>query len=513
MASRRTSLLTKTCEVNPDSHYSANTGAKIASRGDWTISGTKRNKDMHISNGNGKGSNKGSKGQGKSKQGKGKGDTPGTSTTHHEDTMPTTGTYGGSNIDNEQWTRAVREVLPEAAVIRSQSTLVQQEWPVPVCTAQTLTHAGGVAAVTRELVADTVKRVGYTGNPAAIVITQEPDQIGFKGYPRQRIRCLLSVMKEDGNREEVAVDRFLVQLGFGEHVKQNMIGPEVQLLTTMRGMIVKMPERHGWPSGPHPAAVVHAELSRLVPSDALAELRPREGPTTSFLVHMDYVDILLTASGQRGIFLKTRDTSDLELLWLNEDTTLEQATQLASKTSALGIAEKGAAAHPRYALRFRDNQKLATIAYKLGLPDTSKVGRWKVTGMHVAVGLHGLADFLGRRGWKDVEILYLAEHTANFLSTNRGCDDPAFYSLHGDTRQLQFKALNAAARGMQKENSEQQASQSRTQQQNSARLTQEPKRTARAAFLQNVQKTQPPDPSKRQHEGNTGETPERKRSN
>ena len=110
---------------------------------------------------------------------------------------------------------AVRQALPDAAILRAQSILVQSDWDVPVCTHQTLSSRGGVAAVPREFVADVIRRIGFTASPVAVVISQEPDEIGLRGYPRQKVKCGLSVMGSDGTRTDVQVDRFLVQCGFG----------------------------------------------------------------------------------------------------------------------------------------------------------------------------------------------------------------------------------------------------------------------------------------------------------
>ena len=192
---------------------------------------------------------------------------------------------------------AVRQALPDAAILRAQSILVQSDWDVPVCTHQTLSSRGGVAAVPREFVTDVLRRIGFTASPVAIVMSQEPDEIGLRGYPRQKVKCGLSVMGSDGTRTDVQVDRFLVQCGFGLWVSQKMRGPEVVLFSSMQGMICKLPERHGWPAGPRPASVVVAELSRLVPVDALSEFVSRDGPSVSFLVHVDFADTLLWQAG------------------------------------------------------------------------------------------------------------------------------------------------------------------------------------------------------------------------
>ena len=113
-------------------------------------------------------------------------------------------------------------------------------------------------------------------------------------------------MGSEGVRIHTEVDRFMVQLGFGEAVYQNMRGVEFSLLSTMVKMIIKLPERHGWPSGPHPASVSISELAAYVPEAAVSDILPREGPSASFLLHSDFVGVLLQNSGKRGTFFQDR---------------------------------------------------------------------------------------------------------------------------------------------------------------------------------------------------------------
>ena len=75
-------------------------------------------------------------------------------------------------------------------------------------------------------------------------------------------------------------------------------------MVTMTKMTVKLPERHGWPAGPHPASIIMSQLSKIVPEPAVADITPREGPSATFLLHTDYVDAVLKHSGIGGVFYK-----------------------------------------------------------------------------------------------------------------------------------------------------------------------------------------------------------------
>ena len=321
----------------------------------WLCVMTLWNKLMHIVHGN---MGKPSKGKGKAggkavEKGKSKSSTPAERAPF---TTPT------SQDDAHDVAVAVESVLPDAARIRMQTTLLQEEWPVPVHMHQTLGRQGGIAYVPRAHVADVVQRIGFTAQPVAIVVTQSPDSLGLRGYPRQAIRCGISVMANDGERVTTQVERFLVQVGFGPEVHQRMLGNEVQLMTTMTRMTLKMPERHGWPAGPHPASVIVSELTQYIPEATLAEILPREGDSVSFLVHRDYVDILLKNSGKKGIFMKTKEGVEMELLWLAEGYDLQGALKLAAKDTCFGVVEKGGAFQPRFAIRFRSLETLRAFA-------------------------------------------------------------------------------------------------------------------------------------------------------
>ena len=108
--------------------------------------------------------------------------------------------------------------IPEAAHIRAQSALLPDEWSTQVVPYQHLGPSGGVALVPKHAIPQVLQAVGLTGHPAAILLVQEPDELGLRGYPRDSVTFSLSVAAHAGAREVVILTRWLVQLGFGEPV-------------------------------------------------------------------------------------------------------------------------------------------------------------------------------------------------------------------------------------------------------------------------------------------------------
>eukprot|EP00439_Symbiodinium_sp_Y106_P070831 s235_g12.t1 len=403
------------CSILFDTFQNACAGVSYV----WCCGITLWNKLMHSINGN---MGKSLKGKGKSpNKGQDKGKGKGVGPDHAIDTQ-----FPRPIVDvSSEITQAIQAAIPDAARIRMQSTLLPQEWSVPVHVYQTLGSQGGVAVVPKEHIAEVIRRVGFTSHPVAIIITQDPDSLGLRGYVRHRIRCGLSVMGPEGTRLETQVERFLVQLGFGEHVIQTMYGKELSLMTTMSKMTVKLPERHGWPSGPHPASVIVDQLLKYVPEPSFSDIVPRDGPSATFLLHVDFVDTLLKNSGKNGVFFKTNDGSEMELLWLDSSCDLGTAVKKAMHDSCYGVIEKGSAMLPRFAIRFRSLPALQEFAQKFSIEDVSNYGRWKINGIPATIGLHGLAALLHELKWLQVQILYITEGHAVFLSGSRGWDEPA----------------------------------------------------------------------------------------
>ena len=199
----------------------------------------------------------------------------------------------------------------------------------------------------------------------------------------------------------------------------------------------------------------------------------------------------------------------MDLLWLSEETDLAQAVKLAEGDEVFGVVEKGGSVNPRYALRFRSQERLADFAKKHQLVDNSHLGRWKLSGIHAFIGLHGLVFFLRERSRKDVEILSLGDGSATFLASSRGEDDPAFYKFGGVPRQLLFKALNATARGMQKAANVQAKTPVSAASPSTPLRTASTRREGQAAFLRAL--VDAGDRDKRPAPANTGETPEPQR--
>ena len=136
------------------------------------------------------------------------------------------------------------------------------------------------------------------------MLTQDPDSLGLVGYDRKFLHVNLSTMGPGGERVITSAKRYVVQLGWGPPVEQIMQGEEVPMMFTMCRFQCKFPTALGWPEGPIPASLVLTELERHVPSEAVAEIRPRHNDTATCLVHFDFTDTLLRASGKHSVFYK-----------------------------------------------------------------------------------------------------------------------------------------------------------------------------------------------------------------
>ena len=92
-----------------------------------------------------------------------------------------------------------------------QSSLVQEEWEQQTMNWRMLVPQGGVALAPKEVLPEILRNVGYTAKPTAIVITQDPDELGLRAYPRAHIHCRILVATESGGKTEVSVQRWQVQ--------------------------------------------------------------------------------------------------------------------------------------------------------------------------------------------------------------------------------------------------------------------------------------------------------------
>ena len=189
-----------------------------------------------------------------------------------------------------------------------------------------------------------LQAVGFTGHPASILLVQEPDELGLRGYPRDSVTFSLSVAAHAGTREVVTVTRWLVQLGFGEPVLRVAQGQEVTIGTKMKRMSAKFGLRHGWTDGVLPASLLVSKLVQYIPDLAIDSVQSRANGSFAFLCHEDHVDTLLCASGKDGLFIKclSEDSLPLELLWLDPTVVLEDALNFSKQTDVCLDSQKRA---------------------------------------------------------------------------------------------------------------------------------------------------------------------------
>lgn len=394
----------------------------------WSISRKCRNRLAHMLVGNG------AKGQQKGKNSKSAGST-----------APT-----NEWMDEQQFLESVRAAQPQAAQLRAQTTLLPSEWNVEVVHHQCLTARGGVSVVPRNALATVIERVGYTGHATAAVVVQPPDQLGLKAYVRDSIICSLLVPGLNGEVKTVQATRWLVQLGFGPKVEMVAEGTEVNMPLHMIKMVCRLSILRGWSPGFHPAAIFMEQISSHVQEAAVDQLIAREDGTCTFLCHDSCVEKLLKASGRNGTYFKVHKDdmafSELDLLWLPETMSFEEGLAHATDARAFGLTEKGKSG--RLALRFKNQEDCSAFAKEKGLPDFSHLGRFKITGVPVTAGLHGLAELLIQRKWQVEQIVFMDDTHAIFLAASRGLDDPLFWKSGSQPRQIRFKALNSIARTM-----------------------------------------------------------------
>eukprot|EP00972_Heterocapsa_arctica_P086984 12821351-Heterocapsa_arctica.AAC.1 len=239
----------------------------------------------------------------------------------------------------------VRVALPEAAQLRAQPALMAEEWSAEVVPFQHLTSKGGVAILPKAALPEVLARVGYTAKPTAVLMVQDPDEVGLVAYPRAKVVCTLSVVAQGGERMNVQAQRWLVQLGFADMVKRVVEGEAVEVSLHMIRMVAKFSTRRGWPEGPQPAAALIAQLVGVVPEQAVDGVQPRADGSVTFGCHKGVRDAVLRASGKAGVFYKNHkeqgEEETYELLWLPKQTDLDEARKMAADRRTCGLVEKG----------------------------------------------------------------------------------------------------------------------------------------------------------------------------
>ena len=349
-------------------------------------------------------------------------------------------------VEQASWTRELLDALPQAAVLRSQTRLLQNEWSVPVMHVQQLSSAGGVAHCTQECLPGALRSIGYTASPVGVVVTSVPPEL--RGYPRAKISCTLVVCEDDGTQSEIQVDRILLQLGFGALVRRVYDGEKVELDVKMVAMTMKFGQQFGWSEMQYPATICLDQLSKYVHEAAVAEIVSRHDGTARFLLHASQVEKLLRASGTAGVFYKINEEhplKNLELLWLPEMTPLDQALSYILGVVTYGLCCKGKSQYPRLAVRFQTEEQVSSFARDRNLPDVSQLQRWRLAGVPLFVGVHGLQLFLQSSGWVVHSIIYHDDKAAVFLATEMGEVGAKYFSHKGRQYQLRFKACNSRA--------------------------------------------------------------------
>ena len=365
----------------------------------WSLSRHACNKLQHILLGNGAPIAKG--------YGKAKGKSKGSDSVLQPDLLPS----------------RVWEAMPQAAQQRLFPSPIQEEWNVPVKLATQLTSTGGVAFCYRDFIPDVLRNVGYTHNPCAILIVQPPNEVGLRGYPYDAITCQMQTLDADNNQKITLVDRHLVQIGFGDPVLQVASGDVVQFPSCMIRLVVKASPHLGWLPEMVSANMVAKFLDKIVPPGSYADILSRTDTSATCRVHCDHVDSLLRHSGQQGIFVKIHKSEtfrpEMELLWLAEDTSHTEALQAATVEGAFGLAVKTFPGPPRFAVRFQASDKLQAAAGKLGVPDLSNLGRWKLVGVPESAGPVGALAVLLSKGWEVQEVLYCTPKACVFVPHSR----------------------------------------------------------------------------------------------
>ena len=208
----------------------------------WYIDRRTRNRMMHMAHGNGP--------KGRGKKGAHKGDSK-NSTLLQQDTNPD---------DQMDIAEQVRMVLPETAILRAQSVLLQEDWSAEEKPPRNLDAGGGVSLTAKNLIPEIIRRVGWTSHACAMLTVQPPSELGLLGCPRQRVQCRISVMTETGERKEIMIQRWLIQLGYGQPVVQKMQGELVSMFATVKSCIAKFSPRFGWPVGQIGASIAANEI-------------------------------------------------------------------------------------------------------------------------------------------------------------------------------------------------------------------------------------------------------------
>ena len=413
-----------------------------------------------------------------------------------------------------EYQRSIRDALPAAAKARLTPTLLQEEWSVPIRGSQELCHKGGIAICYKQNLPEVLRRVNYTLEPTAVLLSQEPSTLGLRGYNSEVVQCTFRIRLDDGSFKNTVVERFLCQLGFGSPVCLVATGDVIHLPTCMHKFVAKFPSIYGWQEDMITGATITQLLQNKLPAGSFSEILPRTAASSlsaTFRAHSDVVDTILRMSGSDAVFYKLHDSErirpDLELLWLPEDISLENALQYTKETSVFGIALKNAAMQPRLALTFMSQDALQKFAAEKQIADISHLGRWKLHGIPSHAGPVAAYAILEQKKWKVNEILYFSPKHCVFLAESKGDDSPMCFEQGIHRKQLRFEAINSVAKKQQAESA--QASRASSTPKPMPSKQESANQFWKKAASESVALTRE-QPAKRNPPGPTGNTPDKK---
>eukprot|EP00971_Amphidinium_carterae_P069482 1374860-Amphidinium_carterae.3 len=336
----------------------------------------------------------------------------------------------------------VAEVLPEPGILRAQSVLVQSEWTVTVCHPQQLTAAGGVSLCPEALVPQIIQQVGSTNLPTAILHSRPAKDLGLVGYPTCRVEC--RVIPADIS-EEITVNRYLTQLGFGPAVQLRASGPELALASTQAKIVLSFPSEY-WGESISPSLAA-GWASEQVPSDTFELLVCRD-TSAVFAVLLAEANTLLRASGQSQVFSKYHisEAVTTEVLWTNS--THQEALESAKHALALGLVRRKYNGEITYGLRFRSATDREAWAEAKGIPLPPRLGVFTIQGLPRGTDIIQLAEVLDPQGWQVDELLHADEKGITFAATACGPQSLFHRRSGGHAIPVHIKAKNGIAKDM-----------------------------------------------------------------
>ena len=182
----------------------------------------------------------------------------------------------------------------------------------------------------------------------------------------------VQVLTDEGERKELYLQRFLIQVGFGRHVQFSATGDLVSISDTMIKMTAKLPAFCGWSAESYRGNTFATILSEYIDIQIVESLQARDGNTATFYAHQSVVSTLLQASDRNCMYIKTHldheEQFPMDLYWLPGHITMEEGLEYATHPSALGLVTKNSKNHPRFAVCFKDIHEIQEFTKKNGLP-------------------------------------------------------------------------------------------------------------------------------------------------